>query len=152
MTVAVSERFWSRVKRGDEDACWLWQGYVNRRGYGRLSHQGESSYAHRVAWELTHDAIPPGMVVRHACDNPPCVNPAHLLLGSQADNMRDKKERGRSRGAPPGENHPKNKLTEEQVREIRVATGSCREIAIRYGVSKSTIVEIRAGLTWRHLI
>lgn len=73
-------------------ACWIWTGPTNNHGYGRF---GGSRYAHRVSYQLAHGPIPPGMVVLHRCDNPPCVNPDHLSLGTQRDNVRDMVTKGR---------------------------------------------------------
>ena len=96
-------------------------------------------------------AIPEGMVVRHSCDNPPCVNPEHLLLGTQADNMADKINRGRA-NVPHGERHTSAKLTADDVRDIRqfLADGeSCRSIGRAYGVSHQVVSDIKLGKSWR---
>jgi hypothetical protein len=96
----LAERFWERVKKGA--GCWLWTGYRMPNGYGRMgaggwSKNGGSLLAHRVSYELHKGSIPDGICVMHSCDNPRCVNPAHLSLGSQADNMADKARKGRAR-------------------------------------------------------
>lgn len=159
---------------GGPDACWPWQGPRFRAGYGRSGHHG---YAHRAAYENAHGPIPPGMVVRHRCDNPPCCNPAHLVLGTHAENMADMVARGRqckgarkaaimrkvaARGNRHGfRRHPEAcargersghaKLTETDVRAIRRATGTQSEIARRYGVSQTTVSEILRRQIWKHL-
>lgn len=84
---ATPEKFWARVARSD--GCWLWTGGTGPRGYGVVRYQGAAFRAHRLAWILTHGPIPEGLFVCHHCDNPPCCNPAHLFLGTGADNMRD---------------------------------------------------------------
>lgn len=92
--LSFEERFWRQVDRREPDACWPWTG-ATIKGYGH-SHWGrEHYYAHRKSWELAFGPIPDGMVVRHRCDNPPCVNPAHLEVGTQADNVADMIARGR---------------------------------------------------------
>jgi hypothetical protein len=89
--------FWSRVDRtAGESGCWLWSGSLGTGGYGLCGHQKRVKRSHRIAWELTHGPIPDGMVVCHRCDNPPCCNPAHLFLGTLADNVRDMVAKGRN--------------------------------------------------------
>ena len=89
----TDEQFWAKVDRDGE--CWEWAAARNSKGYGSLCVGGKWTMAHRHAYALTHGPIAKGLVVRHTCDNPPCVNPAHLLLGTYSDNMRDALERGR---------------------------------------------------------
>lgn len=84
------EHFWNRVVRGD--GCWVWQGPTNRKGYGIYAQWT----AHREAWRRTNGPIPDGMLVCHHCDNPPCVRPVHLFLGTITDNNRDRAAKGRS--------------------------------------------------------
>lgn len=97
-TVAFARRFWSNVLIDDGDKCWPWTGYTNAQGYGRVGYRGSVGYAHRAAWEMTSGtAIPFGGTVLHRCDNPGCVNPSHLWLGTQIENMRDKRLKGRAR-------------------------------------------------------
>src|SRR4051812_22074657 len=91
------ERFWSKVDKTGE--CWLWTAYRDAAGYGRFGLAGKVQKAHRVSYELAVGPIPAGAHVLHSCDNPPCVNPDHLRVGSRIDNMRDKFMRGRDYNA-----------------------------------------------------
>lgn len=122
--------------------CWEWQKSCTRRGYGQISigHQRQA-YAHRVSYFMFNGPISEGLVVRHKCDNPKCVNPEHLELGTQVDNMQDCKERGRM-SMPPvarGEANHKTKLSDEQVAYIVKSTKSIRELSEMFGVSQSAI-------------
>lgn len=146
-------------------ACIEWAGWRDRDGYGR-SHRWQGT--HRLAWIEANGPIPDGMVVCHRCDNPPCVNVAHLFLGTVADNNRDRALKGRSahnKVPRPGEANGRALLTEQQVREI-VATYqregrrlravprvglTRRQLADRYGVSVPTIDAILSGRNWRHI-
>lgn len=89
------QEFWQSAIR-DERGCWVWQRSTNRGGYGNVYFDGRSDGSHRVAWRLTHGRIPTGMYVLHHCDNPPCVNPEHLFVGTQKDNIRDAHRKGRT--------------------------------------------------------
>jgi len=99
-------KFWSRVATAGPDDCWEWQGARLRDGYGQAKYYGNAVGTHRIAYELSHGPIADGLLVRHTCDNPPCCNPAHLLLGTPADNAADRTERGRHQSV--GQTHCKN--------------------------------------------
>lgn len=99
MTVALQDRFWSKVDRSSQ-SCWNWQAATDQSGYGRVLVNGQNRRAHRIAWELTHGEIPAGdgyhgVCVLHQCDNPACCNPLHLFLGSQRENIADMQRKGR---------------------------------------------------------
>lgn len=143
-------RFWSRVSIGP--GCWLWTRGKDSGGYGAISFRGRMLKAHRVAWLLTSGDVPPGLLVLHHCDTPPCCNPVHLFVGTHADNSADMARKGRS-NAPrlAGEQNPFSKLTADRVREIRQAraTGlSYGEIAKHAGISKTQVANIVTGAQW----
>lgn len=132
--------------------CWIWLGYIGPNGYGELRADGRTRRAHRISYEIFNGPIPSGLVVRHRCDNPPCVNPDHLVIGSMKDNTQDMLRRGRHHTTPRlGEDHHKAILTEEDVRSIRRSAERHCDLARHYGVDGCTILDIRKGRTWRHV-
>ena len=150
----IVDKFWSRVaKTSSIDDCWEWQAGRSSR-YGYFFIPPRNQLAHRVSWMFTYGDIPEGMCVCHKCDNVFCVNPNHLFLGTQTDNMRDMKSKGRERKAR-GEKAGSSKLTEDQVRLIKemkfVERRKNREIAQAFGVHQSTVERIVYGRTWTHL-
>jgi hypothetical protein len=131
--------------------CYLWLGVPSgNNGYGRISYNGRRYLAHRLSWILHRGEIPPGLRVLHRCDTPACVNPAHLFLGTQADNVRDSAQKGRHRDLS-GEDHPLSKLTESDVRAIFSDPRLQSVIAKDYGISLNTIDRIKHRRGWRHL-
>ncbi len=150
---SLADRFWPRVKKGD--GCWLWLGTCNKFGYGNFRLEGYEKGAHRAAWKITHGDIPKGMCVCHHCDNPRCVRPDHLFLGTRADNTRDAASKGRMRnGDQRGEKNANAKLTAVGVEQVRMwkASGLPNiQIAILAGVSDRTIRSIVTGMTWRYV-
>lgn len=139
------QRFWSWVEVAGDAECWLWTGGRGRREYGQITANKTTYRAHRCAWEIANGPIPDGLVVRHTCDNPPCVNPRHLLLGTFADNNRDKVERGRSL---TGERHPLCKLSDLDVAIIRRkhAAGNTQvALSAEYGVRQGYISKLVTG-------
>lgn len=146
------ERFQFYVIKGAD--CWGWSGYT-RDGYGVLGiGRSQQEKAHRFSYELHKGPIPAGLHVLHRCDNPPCTNPDHLFLGTQADNQADMVAKGRhSFGAigRSGEKHYMAKLTEDAVRMIRQTKAPARIMAKRFHVSESTIYMIRGGHVWKHI-
>lgn len=137
--------------------CWLWTGSYMQQGYGvfysKWTGEKVATLAHRASWELHSGAIPEGMCVCHRCDNPACVNPDHLFLGTNQDNVDDKVKKGRQ-SRLPGERNPKAKLTEGEVSSIRLslaAGADTVDLALRYGVTLGTIHHIAKRLTWKHV-
>lgn len=152
----IADRFWPKVDAHEPHECWLWRGTRNADGYGMLFNSKTAGprvlSAHRISWRLHHGEIPAGLHVLHRCDNPPCVNPAHLWLGTQADNNRDRDQKGRC-GAKGGHAAPQGgeangncKLSDEAVARIRAryAAGdaSQQQIAAEFGVGQSQVSRI----------
>ncbi len=139
------ERFWSKVEK--TDWCWNWKAGKGSDGYGIFWDipNKTSRRAPRVAWELENGPIPEGMWILHHCDNPACVNPSHLYIGTAADNNGDAIRRGRNPPIP-------QKLTAEQVIEIRALPYQPQgKIAAMYGVSQVTISKILRRKSWKHI-
>ena len=147
--------FWRHVSK--TDSCWLWIGGKQGQGYGLISRRDTRLLAHRFSWELHHGSIAEDMVVCHRCDNPICVNPAHLFLGTQKDNVRDmmRKDRHDHDGLELGRGPHPVKLNAAKVRAIRTkyATGmhTQRELAAEYSVSSSTVSRIVRQQSWVHV-
>lgn len=152
----LADRFWRNVnKRGDDD-CWEWLlSPKSKNGYGSIwdNDTKKSLLTHRVSYELANGSIPYGAVVMHTCDNPVCVNPNHLTLGSHKLNGEDKARKGRSaRNIFFGEGNPKSKLTEEQVRYIKAHPElGHKHLADMWGLSPNCIRGVRTGRTWKHI-
>jgi len=178
-TSSLRARFWTKVdKSGD---CWLWTAARWDTGYGQFMVGGKLRGAHRVSYELAKGPIPAGMLVCHTCDNPRCVRPSHLWLGTVRDNAQDAARKGRTASGdrngkrlhperyPHGDNHPmrlhpelvtrgerngRAKLTDDNVREIRTLAAQGvqgKQLAERYGVSRTKISRVIRCLDWRHV-
>ena len=148
MKGTLEERFWAKVDKKGQDECWEWTASKGAHGYGQIGEGSRMLLAHRVSWGLQNGSIPAGMCVLHRYDNPACVNPSHLRLGLQADNVRDMMNRGRS---ARGERQGSSKLTAQDVYEIGQMLGRGipeRVIAKKYGVTQSNISQIKTGETW----
>lgn len=151
-------RFWMRTEQ--TETCWLWTGWrhTGRTGmdYGMFKWQGRPRRVHCLIWELLHGVPPAKMVVCHKCDNPPCFNPSHLSIGTQADNLHDAMSKGRMyRTSKSGTRDSFLKLTHEQVYAIKLALAAGefkKALARKYGVTKKTIQDIADGVSWRHVV
>jgi hypothetical protein len=150
--VSPETRFWGKVQKGE--GCWEWQGHLGRNGYGLFLHDGLYSGPHRFSWELHYGPIPAGMHVCHHCDNPPCVRPDHLFLGTPLDNIRDMAAKGR-RATLSGEKSATAKLGAEAVRLIRVryAAGGItqKQLATEFGMGHTAIGQIVLRQSWRNV-
>lgn len=147
-------RFWSKVAMGAPDECWDWKGSVAGFGYGRFKVCSYTTlHANRVAWTLKHRREPGDMVIRHTCDRPPCCNPAHLLIGTVADNNNDKLARGRHRSADMrGTKNPNALLGEGDVAKIvsMIRDGfNNTQISAHVSVGHSLVSRIRTGRSWQ---
>lgn len=156
MTKNTEKQFWEKVNKPGPALCWPWLGYKKKEGYGQFYWDGKIILAHRMAWEFTFGPIPPGMKICHTCDNPPCCNPAHLFMGTQADNVNDMTKKGRQVTIPlRGETNPMHKLTWEQVGEIRrlYLTGNYSQSTLGkiFGMSQTGIGLIARNKIWRTL-
>lgn len=149
------ERFWAKVNKDGPvhpalgTKCWLWKGAHGKRGHGYVNNSEFQSTAHRASWVIHRGDIPSLMCVLHKCDNPPCVNPDHLFLGTELDNVRDMIAKGRKK--PPRITYPRRILTDAQIVEIRASSETNRTLADRYGVTRLTISSVRNFRCWKNV-
>lgn len=153
ITERLKARFWAKVKK--TKTCWLWQGATNNHGYGLIKQPLRSNQllAHRVSYVIHFGPLPEGVCALHRCDNPPCVNPDHLFDGTKKDNTQDMISKGRN-CCPKGEQHPKAKLTTEDVIQIRAfypkrRYGDVRRMAAIFGVTTRQIHLVATGANWK---
>ena len=150
----LEERFWRNVEK--TDGCWFWKGTKESNAYGIIQTGGKgakSVTAHRLSYMMHHGEIPDGYVIMHSCDNPSCVNPDHLSVGTYQENAMDAISKGRhARVAPVGAGNGKAVLNDDKVRYIRASSGvSHVNLAKELGVSISCVRGVRSGRTWRHV-
>lgn len=151
-SLPVEDRFWRQVRK--TDGCWLWMAGRDKDGYGAFRARLDGvlhTRAHRFSYHLNKGRIPFSLSICHTCDNPACVRPDHLFLGTMAENMADKMAKGRHRAVGRGEKHPLAKLTDEQVRAILLDPRPDARLANEYNVSTETIAGIKRRDTWKHL-
>lgn len=145
------ERFMNKVEPVPMSGCWLWMGYTDKKmGYGMFWLDGTMHLSHRIAYALFKGPIVDDLHVLHRCDVPCCVNPAHLWLGTNAQNVKDKVAKGRG-ASMKGERHPGAKLDEVTVRFIRESLESSRSLAKKIGIDRTTVGYIRKGKLWSHV-
>lgn len=150
---SVNVRFWEKVYIGEDDECWNWNAGISSSGYGSFRYGKDKHTAHRVAWMLLHGDIPDKIYICHTCDNRKCINPAHLFMGTHADNARDMAVKGRA-VSQKGEANHLSKLTDQKVRDIREMTAAGKSdqcVARLFGVTAHNIWHIRTNRTWRHI-
>jgi|SRR5271170_2141735 len=142
----IEERFWSFVRK-HECGCWEWGRSCNEHGYGVFYMLNRQFLAHRVCYELCIGEIPQGLKVLHRCDNPKCVRPDHLFIGTQLENIEDMVRKGRRKGTK----HALAKLNDEQVLAVRASVKQGRILARELGVSEALISLIRSRKIWSHI-
>lgn len=150
-------RFWNKVDRRKENECWTWQGYKGYKGYGQIVICQKQILTHRYSYELHNGEIPKGMYVCHKCDNPSCVNPKHLFLGTQKENMQDASKKKRCVHPEEticfGEKNGNSKLTDEEIKKIKSAYKpykiTHKQLSKQFNVSEPTIKNILARKSWR---
>ena len=156
----LEESLWNQVTPSNNKECWIWQGCTNPEGYGiirrRIGNGKQKFYpVHRLAYKILIGDIPDGMYVCHHCDNPPCVNPNHLFIGTPSDNIQDCIQKGRFRCNPSrGEANGQSKLSLSQVKEMRIKFDNgvkARDLSEEYGVSDSQIWNIVYRKAWKHV-
>lgn len=156
----LQTRIASNAYASPQSGCWIWQLGMGRDGYGKIKINKKTVRAHRASWLAFRGEIPESMLICHKCDNPMCVNPDHLFLGTPMDNMRDKVEKGRWRGGPAcwekdrkGAGHHNAKLNDAKVRLIRLLGKaiSTNRWAAEFGVSHQAIKMVQQNKTWTHV-
>lgn len=145
---SVEQRFWSNVVGEPNSGCWLWMGPVDENGYARFRVGARKARMHRWAFETLVRPLSRSEIVCHKCDVPACVNPSHMFIGSQRDNVEDKVKKGRQ---SVGRKSPCAKLTEDQVRDIRASDETNRALGRKYGVTHGIIGKIKNREDWKHV-
>ena len=146
VTKSLKERFLSKVKK--TSYCWIWTAARTTKRYGKIWVGHRNEFAHRVSYTIFKGRFDQKLNILHRCDNPPCVNPAHLFIGNHAINGMDKRLKGR---AAKGEKNGNSKLTVDDVRAIRKSTLTYSELAKEYGIDQTQVWNIRKKHHWKHV-
>ena len=143
------KRFWAKVEKGAGSGCWEWIAGKTKDGYGQLRINGVSYYAHRLSFGIANGPIPEGMDVLHTCDNPACIKPVHLFLGTQSDNVKDAAKKGRM---PKGSAHWKAVLTPDRVLELRRRKKNekitYKQLGLEYHMHPAWVRDVVIGKLW----
>lgn len=146
----IKDSFHSRYVKDAVSGCWNWLGYTTSDGHGTAHHEGKGWMAHRLSWYLHRGPFDLSLKICHRCDNPKCVNPNHLFIGTHQDNQYDKISKGRQ---AKGSGHGRAKLTEQDVRRIR--TEKCgilpSALAREYKITLRAMINVINGITWKHI-
>jgi hypothetical protein len=148
ITEEVEDLFWSKVEIKNPESCWVWAGTKNRR-YGQFHFRGDTIPAHRVSWMINRGPIPRGLWALHACDNPPCVNPDHLWLGTHTDNIKDMWDKGRGASA---EKNGRTQISTETAKHIKILLGIGTRVPVIcsfLNVTRMTVYAIKDGRSWK---
>lgn len=155
----LDDRFWSKVdKSSHPQGCWIWTATKNNKGYGLFRPGGlaNKEAAHRLSFEAVNGRIPRGRWILHSCDNPACVNPRHLRIGTPKENVADMDKRGRRVKAPrPGESNSNAFMTEQDVGALRrdyINGADLEQIAARYSISPNSLADYTTGRSWQHIL
>jgi len=151
---SIIGRFLNSVYQRSDDECWPWLGAINSNGYGNFICDGSTHKAHRISFRIFSGELSTDDVILHKCDNRACVNPRHLVKGTQAENIKDMLNKNRDNYSHKGSSNGRSKLHEEDVKQIKqmlISQKLQRDIADQFNVSISTISQINRGVIWKHV-
>lgn len=145
--IPIEQRFWLKVNKGDINECWNWSGKKRKDGYGVVFYKGRETRAHRVIFFMQGLALTSSDVVMHKCDNPACVNPTHLKIATQQENLKDMRQKKRNTFSLSGIDHPNSKFNYKDIKEIKKLSEVMSQIKIakKYNCSQQTISKILTG-------
>ena len=147
---ALPPRIETKIMPEPNSGCWIWLGGTNQKNYGHIwsSELKRHERAHRMVYEILNSPIPVGLHLLHRCDNPYCVNPDHMFVGTNAENMADRDAKGRQAS---GARNGNARLTEDKARQILLAPGTITEIARQFGISRTNVRDIKTRRIWKNL-